>query len=108
MVGLGPICQQLVFAARPEYLSLTYHYMSGCSKYIGTTCMHIPTTNCGNRLGKEDACDRTKRQGVVKTMTIRVCTFFTFLSDRLVYMILRGQIDPKHQCKKFFFKILSS
>ena len=43
MVELGPICQQLVFAARPEYLSLTYHYMSGCPKYKGTTCLHIPT-----------------------------------------------------------------
>ena len=37
-----------------------------------------------------------------------LCTFFTFLSDRLVYMILRGHIDPKQQCKKFFFKIMSS
>ena len=45
MVGLGPICQQLVFAARPEYLSLTNHYMSGCSKYKGTTCLHISTTH---------------------------------------------------------------
>ena len=44
MVELGPISQQLVFAARPEYLSLTYDYMSGCPKYKGTTCLHIPTT----------------------------------------------------------------
>ena len=36
---------QLVFAARPEYLSLTYNYISGCPKYKGTTCLqHIPTT----------------------------------------------------------------
>ena len=41
MVGLGPICQKLVFAARPEYLSLIYNYMSGCPKYKGTTCLHI-------------------------------------------------------------------
>ena len=34
--------------------------------------------------------------------------FFTFLSDRLVYIILRGQIDTKHQCKTFFLKILLS
>ena len=33
-----------------------------------------------------------------------MCTFFTFLSDRLVYMILLGQIDPKHQCNIFFSK----
>ena len=44
VVGLGLICQQLVFAARPEYLSFTYHYISGCPKYKGTTCLHIPTT----------------------------------------------------------------
>ena len=44
MVGLGPTCKQLVFAARPVYLSLTYNYMSGCPKYKGTTCLHIPTT----------------------------------------------------------------
>ena len=44
MVGLGPMCQQLVFGARPEYLSLANHYMSGCPKYKGTTCLHIPTT----------------------------------------------------------------
>ena len=37
---------------------------------------------------------------------IRVCTFFTFLSYRLVYMILNGQIDPKHQCKNFFFNFV--
>ena len=45
MVGLGPIRQQLVFAARPEYLSLAYHYMSGCLKYKSTTCLHIPTAH---------------------------------------------------------------
>ena len=44
MVGLGLICQQLVFAARPEYLGVIYHYMSNCPKYKGTTCLHIPTT----------------------------------------------------------------
>jgi len=31
-----------------------------------------------------------------KLRNIRVSTNFTFLSDRLVYMILRGQIVPKH------------
>ena len=43
-MALGPICQQLVFAAWPEYLSLTYHNMSSCPKYKGTTCLRIPTT----------------------------------------------------------------
>ena len=37
-------------------------------------------------------------------MSSRVCTFFTFLFDHLLYMIFRGQIDPKHQCKNFFFQ----
>ena len=41
-------------------------------------------------------------------MSSRVYTFFTFLFDHLLYIILRGQIEPKHQSKKFFFKILSS
>ena len=36
------------------------------------------------------------------SMAIRMCTFYIFLSDRLVYMILRGQIYSKHQRKKFF------
>ena len=44
MVGRRPTCHQLVFAARPEYLSLTHHCMSGCPKYKGTTCRQIPTT----------------------------------------------------------------
>ena len=48
MVGLGSIFQRLVFAARPEYLSLTYHYISGCPKYKGTTRLHIPTTIYSN------------------------------------------------------------
>ena len=39
-----------------------------------------------------------------RRMCIRVLTFFTIFSDPLVYMILRGQINPKCQCKKFFQK----
>ena len=30
---------------------------------------------------------------ILARLTIGVCTFFT---DRLVHMILRGQIEPKH------------
>ena len=37
-------------------------------------------------------------------MLTRACTCFTFLSDLLVNVILRVQIDPKHQCKNFFSK----
>jgi len=37
----------------------------------------------------------------VSLVLFRVSTNFTFFSDsfdRLVYMILRGQIGPKHEC----------
>ena len=44
MVVLVPISQQLLFAARPQYLSLTYNCVSGCLKYKDTTCLHTPTT----------------------------------------------------------------
>ena len=54
MVGLGSICQQSVFAARPEYLSLTYVSLhEQLPKVQSTTCLHIPITPGTKHCGRD-------------------------------------------------------
>ena len=82
---------------------------SGITDFLLTSGYCLPKTEGTRHISPPSASDprgRRSRLPQNRRLCIRVCTFFTFFSDRLVYMILRGQIDPKHQCKNFFFNFV--